>query len=71
MLIPLFINEKCALQFSEQKHAHSCKTKLLNSKTTSKGVSKKHYYPLSAQARWLICHLGEPRSNLATQVRET
>lgn len=77
MLILLFISLKNMLSNSEQKHVHSCKTKLLNSKTISKGVSKRHNYPLDnyplPQARWLICHLGELKSNLMPQpqVRET
>lgn len=59
------------LSNSEQKHVHSCKTKLLNSNTASKIASKRHYYPLNAPARWLIYHPGELKSNLVTQVGKT
>lgn len=52
MLIPLFISLKNTLSNSseQKKNAHFCKTKLLNSETISKGVSKRHSYPLNAQA---------------------
>lgn len=45
---------------------------LLNSKTISKGAStsKRYSFPLSAQAAWIICHLGGLKSNLVTQVKE-